>query len=59
MSAWTWIVRIGKLVGLVAPEVVDAVQGAPPTLDPALGESKTAQVRAEADAARVKQDKST
>jgi hypothetical protein len=53
VSAWSWIIKVGRIVGLVAPEIVDAVEGVPPKLDPALGESKTEQVRREADAQRA------
>lgn len=54
MSVWSWIKTFGRIIGIVAPEVADAVQGKPPTLDAPLGESATERVRREADAVAPK-----
>lgn len=54
MSVWGWLKTFGRIVGVVGPEIVDAVRGQPPTLDAPLGESQTERVRREADAVAPK-----
>ncbi len=54
MSAWSWLKTLGRIVGVVAPEVADAIEGKPPTLDAPLGESQTERARREADAVAPK-----
>lgn len=51
--SWAWLKTLGRIVGVVAPPIVEALQPEAPKLDPALpDESQAERVRREADAAR-------